>query len=75
MNYATEFIRMSNGKPYQEKEQAGAPSVWFVHLRGNAALPGEGRSGHLWQNHFYPCPLGPRRLATAPACVDRSVSE
>ena len=29
-----------------------------------------GRSGHLWQNRFYSCPLGPRRLATALAYVD-----
>jgi REP-associated tyrosine transposase len=29
-----------------------------------------GRSGHLWQNRFYSCPLGPRRLVTALAYVD-----
>ncbi len=28
------------------------------------------RSGHLWQNRFYSCPLGPSRLATALAYVD-----
>jgi putative transposase len=29
-----------------------------------------GRSGHLWQNRFYSCPLGPRHLVTALAYVD-----
>ena len=28
------------------------------------------RSGHLWQNRFYSCPLGPNRLADALAYVD-----
>jgi putative transposase len=28
------------------------------------------RSGHLWQNRFYSCPLGPSHLATALAYVD-----
>jgi len=28
------------------------------------------RSGHLWQNRFYSCPLGPTHLVTALAYVD-----
>ena len=29
-----------------------------------------GRSGHLWQNRFYSCPLGPSHLVSALAYVD-----
>ena len=40
---------------------------WRYSVRFNKQY---GRNGHLWQNRFYSCPLGPTHLVTALAYVD-----
>jgi len=40
---------------------------WRYTMRFNKHY---GRSGHLWQNRFYSCPLGPTHLVAALAYVD-----
>ena len=40
---------------------------WRYTIRFNKHY---GRNGHLWQNRFYSCPLGPTHLVTALAYVD-----
>ena len=40
---------------------------WRYTMRFNEQY---GRNGHLWQNRFYSCPLGPIHLVTALAYVD-----
>ncbi len=48
-----------------------ARAVGHAHRRYTAAFNRKyGRSGHLWQNRFYSCPLGPGHLVAAPAYVD-----
>jgi putative transposase len=43
-------------------QAAGRYAAWFNKRHQ--------RSGHLWQNRYYSCPLGASHLVTAPAYVD-----
>jgi putative transposase len=55
--------------PHQPKSLARAlgQAHWHYSMRFNRRYS---RSGHLWQNRFYSCPLGPAHLITALAYVD-----
>ena len=46
--------------------------IWWWSRSGRRRWRGrlDGRIGHLWQNRFYSCPLGPGHLVAAPAYVD-----
>ena len=55
--------------PKRENSMAKAigQAHWSYTMRFNK---NNGRQGHLWQNRFYSCPLGPSHLVAALAYVD-----
>ena len=55
------------------REKALARAIGRTHWRYSQYVNHRhGRSGHLWQNRFYSCPLGPGHLHRAMRYVERN---